>query len=379
MRFRLLALLAWLAVAVLPASANARSPRTGILPPHNPPSSLAADEYLPMICTGPGDYTPSCLEVSLAMLNAGRRSEQLGPVMLPENWAQLTVPEQLFVLSELERTARGLSPDTGLAADWDAAAQVGADRGRDPTTGGRGAHGFEAVWAGGEPNPIVVIADWVYADGVFPDGTAENLGCTLQDAAGCWTHRDILLHDTTAAACGSHCAVGAGYSADGFAAGVSGFGHASYAEIFGLNGANNSDPLMFTWAAERKQLPACELGDDSCSWAGMPIATAAGIRRVGGTSSATSPWFPVRIRRHFSPSGRVSLLIRPVVRLMGVSVVARRGRQQRRLSVSRRSRYLYRAAGTLAPGAWTVTIRYRTSRRPGSQPSSVMRLTMPSG
>jgi hypothetical protein len=85
------------------------------------------------------------------------------------------------------------------------------------------------------------------------------------------------------------------------------------------------------------------------------------------------------IRRHFSPSGQVSLLIRPVVRLVGVRVTARRVGQQRTLRVSRSSPYLFRATGLLMPGAWTVTIRYRISRRPGYQPASVMQLTVPSG
>jgi hypothetical protein len=364
-------------MAVLSAAAGARMPRAAILPPSNPPSSLAADEYLPMICKGAADYSPSCLEASLAMINAGRRSEQLGPLMLPVNWGELTVPEQLFVISELERTARGLPPDTGLASDWNAAAQSGAAVGQDPTKGGSGAHGFEAVWAGGQPNPIVVVADWVYADGVFPDGTAENLGCSLLHLSGCWTHRDILLHDTAATACGSRCAVGAGYSASGYAAGSGNFGRGSYTEIFGLHGAGNPDPLIFTWAAELKQLPACELVGDSCSWAGIPIATTAGIQKVSGTSAATSPWFPVRIRRHLSGTGQVTLRIHPVVSLVGVSVVARLGGRQRRLRVTRSSQYVFNATGMLTPGIWTVTIRYRTSHRPGYRPASVMQLSVP--
>jgi hypothetical protein len=381
MHRRRLTPVAWFAVAMLlPAAAvAARSPRSPILPPHNPQSSLAVERYVPTVCAGPSDSRPSCLEASLALINAGRLSEQLGPVMLPVNWEQLTVPEQLFVLSELERTARGQPPDSGLAADWNQAAQSGADAGQDPIKGGSGAHGFEAIWAGGEPSPIVVVADWMYGDGIFPNGTSENLDCSANHIAGCWSHRDILLHDTSAAACGSRCAVGAAYSAAGFAGGTGGgFGHASYAEIFSVYGANNPDPLMFTWAAERKQLPACELVGDSCSWAGIPIATAAGIRKVGNASAATSPWFSVRIQTRHGAAGQVSLLIHPVVRLVGVSVVARLGGQQRRLTVRRSPHYGYSATATLTPGVWTVTIRYRMSRRPGYRPASVMQVTVPS-
>ena len=103
-------------------SAHARSPRTGILPPDNPQYSLAVLEYLWPMCSDVRDYSAACMEPSLAMLNAGRLSEQLGPVMLPSNWPRLTVAEQLFVLTELERTARGLPADFVRLAQEKAAA-----------------------------------------------------------------------------------------------------------------------------------------------------------------------------------------------------------------------------------------------------------------
>jgi hypothetical protein len=90
--------------------------------PDKPQHLLAVLQYLWPSCSGAHDYSSACLETSLAMLNAGRLNEQLGPLVLPSNWQQLTVAQQLFVLTELEPTARGLPADTGLAADWDAAA-----------------------------------------------------------------------------------------------------------------------------------------------------------------------------------------------------------------------------------------------------------------
>jgi len=73
--------------------------------------------------------TPTCRK--LAIYNGYRQDEALGPLELPSNWSSLTVPEQLFVLTELERTARCLPTETGLAADWDQNAQQGADAGDD--------------------------------------------------------------------------------------------------------------------------------------------------------------------------------------------------------------------------------------------------------
>jgi hypothetical protein len=373
-------------VAALPTgSAGARAPRAGILPPSNPQYSLAVLNMLWPMCTLAEDYSNGCLEPSLAMLNAGRLSEQLGPVVLPPNWQQLTVAEQLFVLTELERTARGLPADTGLAADWNAAAQLGADAGQDPTRGGRGARGFQAVWAGGEPNPIVVMADWVYADGVFLDGSSQNLGCSQSSTSGCWSHRDIVLHDSAATACGSRCAVGAAFSATGFSAGSAGR-QESYAEIFGIDGRNNSDPLAFTWSTEQKLLPICEQTGDSCSWARIKVVTASGIEdarggsqpsQTGSSQSGDAPSFAVHFSSHVSRSGHVRLLIRTGVRLLGVSVSARYGSHKVRLGVRRRSKLLFEASGTLTPGRWVLTIRYRRARGHGVQPVSERRVTVP--
>jgi hypothetical protein len=371
------ALISWSAGAVFPISASASSTR-GLLPPDNPPKALAVLEYLWPQCTSTEDYSQSCLQGSLAMLNAGRVSEQLGPVMLPANWSQLTVPQQLFTLTELERTARGLPADTGLAADWDAAAQTGAEAGQDPTRGGSGANGFRAVWAGGQPNPIVVLADWVYADGAFPNGDSQNLGCTGSDQSRCWSHRDAVLHDTASAACASRCAMGAGFSAEGYSAGQLGR-RESYTEIFSIDGANNPDPLDFTWASERQQLPSCERGGDSCSWIGIPVATASGIRDVHNgrrsTAGSSQPSFAVHLTGHVSRNGHVTLLIRTGVRLLGISAVARLGSHHVALRVRRRTKFLYRATGTLSRGRWTVTIRYRQTRSRRVHPTSKLRLT----
>jgi hypothetical protein len=369
-------LISWSAAALFPISSSAGVTH-GVLPPNNPQHALAVLEYLWPPCTGAEDYTPSCLQGSLAMLNAGRLSEQLGPVMLPSNWSRLTVAQQLFTLTELERTARGLPADSGLAADWDAAAQAGAEAGQDPTRGGSGANGLRAVWAGGQPNPIVVIADWLYADGVFPNGDSENLGCSTSEVTGCWSHRDTVLHDTPATACASRCAMGAGFSADGYTAGELGR-RESYAEIFSVDGANNPDPLDFTWASERQQLPGCERGGDSCSWTGIPVATASGIRDVhsGSANGSSRPSFAVHLASHVSPGGHVTLMIHTGARLLGVGATARLGIHHVALRVQRRTRYLYRASGALSSGRWTVTIRYRQTRTGLVRPTLTLKLTV---
>lgn len=256
----------------------------GLPPPRNPKYSLAIDQNQTPKCTGVHDYSAICLDQSVAMLNAGRRSEQLGPLVLPRNWERLTVPQQLFVLTDLERTARGLPPDTGLASDWNAAADAGAKAGKDPTRGGAGAKGFGSVWAGEDHNPIGAMLAWIYDDAFFPDGASNNLACTRSIKWGCWGHRDIELHDSAVFSCESVCAIGAAYSPTGYKA--FGSSHPSYAEVFGEDAGDNPDPLVFTWTSELRQLPACERTGDACAWKGRPLLTAKGMLNVRGSRTA---------------------------------------------------------------------------------------------
>ncbi len=315
------------------------------------------------------------------MLNAGRRSEALGPLVLPRNWSRLTIPEQTFVLTELERTARGLQPDTGLAADWNAAARAGADAGTDPTRPGRGAHGgFLSIWAGGQPNPIVAMADWIYDDGYFQDHTTPNIACSRATPSGCWGHRDAILRDTAATGCDRRCAVGAGYSANGFSAAGPGAGHESYAEVFGIDAGNNPDPLMFRWAAELPQLPACERVRDSCSWAGRPLQTATGALNVRGLpqgASLVKPWFDVSFRWTSESNGAVTLAIDAGLSLGSVSVTASQGATRVTLHVSRRGSDQFVATGRLTSGQWTMDIKYGTPAIEGPRPSSTESVRVP--
>ncbi|MDE3131480.1 MAG: hypothetical protein KGL16_10030 [Acidobacteriota bacterium] len=371
------------ALCLLAASAFAAGAARGaLLPPRHPARSLALDEHAHADCSGVRDHSATCLDESVATLNAGRRSEHLGPLLLPRNWTRLTVPEQIFMMIELERTARGLQPDTGLAADWDVAARAGANAGTDPNRAGAGAHGgFLSIWAGGQANPIIATVGWVYDDGYFPDHTTQNIACSRVSPTGCWGHRQAILRDSAAAACGRRCAVGAGYSATGFGAGGQDRGQESYAAVFGIGAANNPDPLVFSWVSELPQLPACERVGDTCSWAGRPLLTAAGAVNVRGLprgASLIAPWFPVSSRWSASGTGAVSLSIAVgLSSLRTVTVTATQGTQQVALGVTRSGSAQFLATGRLAAGRWTVTIRYETPALDGPRPQSQETVQIP--
>jgi hypothetical protein len=190
---------------------------SGILPPRNPRLALGSpDDWKAPDCSGPEDVSAACLDSAVSLIELGRRSEQLGPLVLPSNWGRLSVAEQLFVLTDLERTARGLPPVTGLARDWDTVAQRGAAVGRDPrgegsvsryrtSSGpqydGSGTTGYWSVETAGGSNSIVATYEWVYTDGIFADGSSGDSDCNASSPRRCWGHRDALLNDSDLWSC----------------------------------------------------------------------------------------------------------------------------------------------------------------------------------
>jgi hypothetical protein len=247
---------------------------TGILPPQNPAGNMAASyEH----CIGAVNTSSACELSFTEQINEGRAAERIGPLILPSNWGSLSIPQQLFVLTDLERSARGLPTITGLSENLDAAAQQGANNNSDPTeppgiglpagftstpfalihTSGRA---DSSIWAGG-PNDLAAMFSWVYDDGLNPNGTSWNLDCLPSDSGGCWGHRDSILHDNELEVCGFSCAMGAAFASNSDGG--------SYAEIF-VPGQEPPLPLSFTWSQELPSLPTCEQAGDTCSWSGIP-------------------------------------------------------------------------------------------------------------
>ena len=150
----------------------------------------------PTVSTGAG-----CTNYILQAIDAARTVEGIGPMVLPSNWATLTIPEQLFVVANLERTARGLPPYLGLNATLSAEAQHAAATNSDPGlapgfatgTDPQGYPGMGGAWSAGFS---VLAADylWMYADGWGGSAAdTSNVACTSAGAAACWAHRDELL------------------------------------------------------------------------------------------------------------------------------------------------------------------------------------------
>jgi hypothetical protein len=143
----------------------------------------------------------------LSSIDTARAGEGVGPMALDEATLDaLPVPEQLFIVINQERIARGLAPIEYMTAQLDAAATAGANADNDPSfpaalSGGSTLSGGGAIWAGGVASVLEADYYWMYADGWGGSAASTSNGaCTSATSAGCWGHRDVIL--TAFGACG---------------------------------------------------------------------------------------------------------------------------------------------------------------------------------
>jgi hypothetical protein len=204
----------------------------GILPPNNPPANIAPSST---------DY--------LVNIDSARSAEGVAPMDVSESMIDsLSIPEQVFVMINLERIDRGLPAIQYMTSQLDNYAQGGANNGTDPgfptsVTGSGDVTGGGGIWAGGSSNVIEADYYWMYDDGWGGLlGETTNAACNLLDLGACWGHRDIML--TEFPNCGASAPVlsmGAAYSSDGWPGG------SIAAEMLSSCGGVPSDVTM-TWA-----------------------------------------------------------------------------------------------------------------------------------
>ncbi len=169
-----------------PASTAPAADAPGVLPANIAPqpdflSSCSGTQY---------DDSSPCVGATLQAIANGRSHEGLPPMVLPSNWAQLSPAQQIFVATNLERTARGLLPLAAMATSLDQAAAQGAARNTDPEPpGGFLYTQWGSNWAGAVGNPLEALYFWMYDDGT---GSA-NVDCTTSNQTGCWGHRENIL------------------------------------------------------------------------------------------------------------------------------------------------------------------------------------------
>ena len=258
----------------------------------------------------------SCVSSALGDINAARASEGVSAMVLPPNFVSLTVQQQLLVVSDLERTARGLVPILGLAAPYNAVAQQGAEQEQDPSPNSTNGDAWGSNWAGGYPSTLEADFGWMYDDGPGSD----NVDCPAPGAAGCWGHRDNVVGPWHAPL-----VMGAGYVANGSIG-------ASMSELF-VGGDHATAPGQ----ADAPLTPPGYAGYSGASSSPAPRQTAL---RVGGP----------RLAR-----GQVTFVVVLTRGQGSIRVSATRGRRVIQMRVTRRgSRFTI--SGKLARGTWTVRV-----------------------
>ena len=131
-----------------------------------------------------------CEAAALPRFDVARRSEGLPPLTLPSQFPTLPYPQQLLVLINIERAARGLPPAYGISPTMSRLAVAGALVPEDPSGG------ISSVLSLGTRSTLIAVFGWLYDDG-WGGSTRDtwNGDCKLASDIGCWGHRRALLVD----------------------------------------------------------------------------------------------------------------------------------------------------------------------------------------
>lgn len=101
-------------------------------PPYLTQNNIPANPNFSSVCLADGGNSNACTVATVQALDNARQQVGLGPIMLPTNWNQLTQQEQLFVLVDIARVDRGITPISGLNAQMDQNAQLSIPNGEPP-------------------------------------------------------------------------------------------------------------------------------------------------------------------------------------------------------------------------------------------------------
>ncbi len=187
---RILSVLSLVAAATSIVSASAQA---AVNPLNNPVHNVAEGAAFSVACSVviSRPAQTKCLHAALPRFDAARKSEGLGPLVLQTSFVAMPVGQQLLVLVNLERVARGLSPAIGLTATASRDAMVGARLAEDPPITGTV---FTSDLVVNSNSALLSVFLWVYDDGW--GGTrakTSNRDCITATTVACWGHRDSVL------------------------------------------------------------------------------------------------------------------------------------------------------------------------------------------
>jgi hypothetical protein len=169
---------------VMPAVASVKIGLT------DPVTNVSPSADFPRACYTT-QQSATCDSIALVNINTARAAEGLAPMVLPANYYTLPLDQQILVVTNQERTARGLAAIKGLDVTLNSLALSGAQYNTDPY--GPSGHSWASNWAGGEASALAADFSWMYDDGLG----SNNIDCSAAASTGCWGHRHNILVDWT--------------------------------------------------------------------------------------------------------------------------------------------------------------------------------------
>lgn len=277
-------------LGVAPSYAAA-APTAGL--PPDPPQNSTLSAETTQTCSAPN--SSQCISSALSDIDHARALEGIAAMALPSDFASLSDPEQLLVLSNLERIDRGLTPILGLSANLDASAETGALAGEDPTPIQFDGDAFGSNYQEGLDGALEADFAWMYDDGFG----SPNADCQTPDGEGCWGHRHDILYPYSAPI-------------------MMGAADDAQTELFvGGDTATGpgqvDEPLSPTWAQLNSLLPVGVAPNPTAGPAGLTVPTGAtgatgpaGPRGATGATGPKGPAGPARPAGPTGPAGKVS-------------------------------------------------------------------------
>ena len=239
----------------------------------DPSSNIAPNpSFLADCSSGTYDDSPQCVDATVEAIDNARSQEGLGAMALPANWYSLSVPEQFYVATNLERIVRGLPALMGMASALDGAAAHGAQQNADPTPpSGFPVVRWDASWGGDAGNPLEIVYFFMYDDGPG----SPNSSCTQAGQQACWVHRNNILANFSC----QPCVIGTGFSPTAYE------GTTSYAEL--LADTSSTPALDYAWSTERSYLPSDEYGSDPAPGTTFGAATGPAATPYNGPAASS--------------------------------------------------------------------------------------------
>ncbi len=137
-----------------------------------------------------------CQEVYLEAVDQARAQEGLGALPIPPGFFAMPQAEQFFVVLNLERVTRGLTPIVKVIAAPSQTATAAAAAGVDPMPPLNFITAFQGSIEAESSSAIMADLGLMYDDGYGNTGSnfgGMNVDCVTATSAGCWGHRSVML------------------------------------------------------------------------------------------------------------------------------------------------------------------------------------------